>query len=51
MNRARIQKRRARDICVEKTAKELKLMFETTVGEDSKGYLRPETAQLIFTNF
>ncbi len=35
----------------EKTAKEFKLMFETTIGEDSKGYLRPETAQLIFTNF
>ncbi len=35
----------------EKTSKEFKLMFETTVGEDSKGYLRPETAQLIFTNF
>jgi len=35
----------------EKTAKEFKLMFKTTVGEDAKGYLRPETAQLIFTNF
>jgi len=35
----------------EKTAKEFKLMFETNVGEDGKAYLRPETAQLIFTNF
>ncbi len=35
----------------EKTAKEFKLMFETNVGESGKGYLRPETAQLIFTNF
>jgi glycyl-tRNA synthetase len=35
----------------ESTAKEFKLMFETAVGEDSKGYLRPETAQLIFINF
>ena len=34
-----------------KTAKEFKLMFETNVGEDGKSYLRPETAQLIFTNF
>jgi len=35
----------------EKTAKEFKLMFETNVGESGKAYLRPETAQLIFTNF
>ncbi len=35
----------------EKTAKEFKLMFEVMVGGDSKSYLRPETAQLIFTNF
>lgn len=35
----------------EKTAKEVKLMFETKVGQDDKSYLRPETAQLIFTNF
>lgn len=35
----------------EKNAKEFKLMFETIVGENEKAYLRPETAQLIFTNF
>lgn len=35
----------------EKKAKEVKLMFETNVGEDMKAYLRPETAQLIFINF
>ncbi len=35
----------------EATAKEFKLMFKTEVGLDSHGYLRPETAQLIFTNF
>lgn len=35
----------------EKTAKEFQLMFKTTVGEDTDAYLRPETAQLIFTNF
>lgn len=35
----------------EETAKDFKLMFETNVGENSKAYLRPETAQLIFTNF
>ncbi len=34
-----------------KSAKDFKLMFETNVGEDGKAYLRPETAQLIFTNF
>jgi len=33
------------------TAKEFKLMFKTDVGEKDHGYLRPETAQLIFTNF
>lgn len=33
------------------SAKEFKLMFKTDVGEDSFGYLRPETAQLIFANF
>ena len=32
-------------------AKEFKLMFETIVGEGGKAFLRPETAQLIFTNF
>ena len=32
-------------------AKEFKLMFETVVGEGGKAFLRPETAQLIFTNF
>ena len=32
-------------------AKEVKLIFETNVGEDMKSYLRPETAQLIFINF
>ena len=32
-------------------AKEFKLMFETAVGESGKVFLRPETAQLIFTNF
>ena len=35
----------------EEKAKEVKLMFEINVGEDTKSYLRPETAQLIFTNF
>ncbi|MCK5624486.1 glycine--tRNA ligase [Candidatus Pacearchaeota archaeon] len=35
----------------ETTAKEFKLMFKTEVGLDGHGYLRPETAQLIFTNF
>ena len=35
----------------EEKSKEVKLMFETNVGEDIKSYLRPETAQLIFTNF
>ncbi|MFH1612734.1 MAG: aminoacyl--tRNA ligase-related protein, partial [bacterium] len=35
----------------ESTAKEFKLMFKTEVGLDGIGYLRPETAQLIFTNF
>ncbi len=38
-----------------KTAKELKLMFKTQVGpvetEKTASYLRPETAQTIFTNF
>ena len=32
-------------------AKDFKLMFETNVGTDSKSYLRPETAQLIFADF
>lgn len=35
----------------EKSAKDFELMFKTNVGEDSYGYLRPETAQLIFSNF
>lgn len=35
----------------EKSTKEFKLMFKTDVGADSYGYLRPETAQLIFINF
>ncbi len=35
----------------EETAKDFKLMFKTNVGQDSESYLRPETAQLIFTNF
>jgi len=35
----------------DKSAKEFKLMFETNIGESLKGYLRPETAQLIFANF
>jgi glycyl-tRNA synthetase len=35
----------------ESTAKEFKLMFETDIGLEGHGYLRPETAQLIFTNF
>jgi glycyl-tRNA synthetase len=34
-----------------KTAKDFELMFKTNVGEDGFGYLRPETAQLIFSNF
>ena len=33
------------------SAKDFKLMFETNVGESGKAYLRPETAQLIFTDF
>lgn len=32
-------------------AKDFELMFKTNVGKDSFGYLRPETAQLIFANF
>jgi len=35
----------------EQSAKEFKLMFKTSVGEKDEAYLRPETAQLIFTNF
>src|SRR3989338_2373510 len=35
----------------EKTAKEYKLMFKTSVGEDSEAYLRPETAQGMFMDF
>ncbi len=35
----------------EKSAKEFKLMFEIIIGENTKSYLRPETAQMIFTNF
>ncbi|HUS50337.1 MAG TPA: glycine--tRNA ligase, partial [Candidatus Paceibacterota bacterium] len=35
----------------EKTIKEFELMFKTNVGESDEVYLRPETAQLIFTNF
>jgi len=35
----------------ETSAKEFKLMFKTSVGEKDEAYLRPETAQLIFTNF
>lgn len=35
----------------EKTAKDFNLMFKVTVGESGESYLRPETAQLIFTNF
>ena len=35
----------------EKTAKEFKLMFKIQIGESAESYLRPETAQLIFTNF
>ena len=35
----------------ETSAKEFKLMFKTGVGEKDEAYLRPETAQLIFTNF
>lgn len=35
----------------EKGAKEFKLMFKTNIGESGESYLRPETAQLIFTNF
>lgn len=33
------------------SAKDVELMFKTNVGADSFGYLRPETAQLIFANF
>lgn len=35
----------------EKTAKDFKLMFETSVGQNDMSYLRPETAQLIFADF
>ncbi|MAG07532.1 glycine--tRNA ligase [Candidatus Pacearchaeota archaeon] len=31
--------------------KDIKQMFEISVGVDGKSYLRPETAQLIFANF
>jgi glycyl-tRNA synthetase len=34
-----------------KSAKEFKLMFKTDVGREDYSYLRPETAQMIFTNF
>ncbi len=34
-----------------KSAKEFQLMFKTIVGEGGIGYLRPETAQLIFADF
>jgi len=33
------------------SAKDFKLMFKTDIGEESFGYLRPETAQLIFSDF
>ncbi|MBS3091411.1 glycine--tRNA ligase [Candidatus Pacearchaeota archaeon] len=33
------------------TAKGFKLMFKTDIGEKGFGYLRPETAQLIFADF
>jgi glycyl-tRNA synthetase len=33
------------------SAKDFKLMFEIDVGQGVKSYLRPETAQLMFTNF
>ena len=33
------------------TAKDFELMFKTKVGATGEAYLRPETAQLIFTNF
>ena len=33
------------------SAKDFELMFKTNIGEDGIGYLRPETAQLIFANF
>ncbi len=33
------------------SAKDVELMFKTNVGLDSSAYLRPETAQLIFSNF
>jgi len=32
-------------------AKDFELMLKTNIGKDSFGYLRPETAQLIFANF
>ncbi|MCA9487360.1 MAG: glycine--tRNA ligase [Nanoarchaeota archaeon] len=35
----------------EENAKDFELMFKTNVGEKDFAYLRPETAQLIFTNF
>ena len=35
----------------EKSAKEFKLMFKTDIGTSGFGYLRPETAQLIFADF
>jgi len=35
----------------EKSAKDFQLMFKTKVGETEEAYLRPETAQLIFSNF
>ena len=35
----------------EETAKDFELMFKTKVGAVGEAYLRPETAQLIFTNF
>jgi len=35
----------------EKSAKDFELMFKVNVGEKDYSYLRPETAQLIFSNF
>ena len=35
----------------EKNAKDFNLMFKIQVGENGESYLRPETAQLIFTDF
>lgn len=54
VDRAELGKKRCENCGGEydnENAKDFKLMFEMSVGADSKSYLRPETAQLIFADF